>query len=142
MSENEDNIIQFNPSATFYFERAFDAYHKNDIEKGIKYFKRGISLASNIQEEYYGSVQLALMYQHGGEFQESYDMLKDLIEQSHQLQPDLYYFQAVNCSYLKIHSESKENLETFVELLDKHNIENNPYRDDAQEMLNIIDKLD
>lgn len=135
---DEENIIDINPSATFYYERAFDAYHKNQIDKGIKYFKRGISLADLSYEKYYGQVQLALMYQHGGRFNDSYELLGDLIDQSGQMEHDLYYFQAVNCSYLNYFDESKELLEDFIDLLDKKKIKQNPYRKEAEEMIEFL----
>lgn len=139
MSTKESNVIHFDPSAPFYFERAFKAYHNNEIDKGIKYFERGISLARHENEAYYGRVQLALIYQHAGQFENSYDELERLIEESHQLRPDLYYFQAVNCSYLKLFLEAKELLDTFIHLLDKRNIQDNPYRKEAEEMIKMIE---
>lgn len=142
MTKDHENIVDINPSATFYYERAFDAFHKNKIDKGIKYFKRGVSLATTIQEEYYGQVQLALIYQHGGQFQASYDLLVTLIKDSHQLQPDLYYFQAVNCSYMRHFDEAREHLELFISLLNERNIKNNPYRQEAEEMIQYMDDQD
>lgn len=139
MTQEHENIIGINPSPTFYYERAFDAYHNNQIDKGIKYFKRGISLATNIQEEYYGQVQLALIYQHGGHFEDSYKLLVTLIEGSYRLQPDLYYFQAVNCSYMRKFEDAREYLEIFIDLLDEKNIKDNPYRQEAEDMIRYMD---
>lgn len=141
MSTNENKVINVDPSATFYYERAFKAYQGNNIDKGIKYFKRGISLSRHENEAYYGCVQLVLIYQHAGRFEDSYDELERLIKESHQLQPDLYYFQAVNCSYLKSFTEAKEYLDIFIKLLDKRNINDNPYRKEAEEMIEMIDGM-
>ena len=142
MAAADDNIIRINPSAPFYFERAFDAYHQSDLDKGIKYFKRGISLADNPYEEHYGAIQLALIYQHQGEFQKSYDLVQDLLDKSGKLQADLYYYQAVNCSYLKDYREAKQHLETFINLLDQRPGQDSPYRSEAEDMLVYLANLD
>lgn len=141
MSDEEQNIIHVSPSAPFYFERAIDAYNKKDFSKGIKYFKRGISLASNPYEEHYGTVQLSLIYQHSGDFGASYNLLSDLIDRTNHIQPDLYYFQAVNCSYLQYHTEAKALLETFIDLLDQKEHTQSPYRDEAEDMLRLLEDL-
>lgn len=139
MSNENNNIIPIKPSARLYYERAFQAFHSHDIDKGIKYFKRGISLANGPEEAFFGKVQLALMFQHSGDFKKSYELLDELMHESYHSQPDLYYYQAVNCTYLHDTAEAKELLESFIEILSKRNITNHPYEAEAKEMITFLE---
>ena len=140
MSKQLNNIIELNPSAQLYYQRALKAFDRQQMDKGITYLKRGISLAWNNQDYYYGQIQLALMYQHAGRFEESIELIEELIREQKSTYPDLYYFQAVNLSYLNRFEEALTYLEEFQYILDQNSFLDSQYQEEAERMVEMINQ--
>jgi len=133
MNKN-DQVIHVNPSAKLYYELALKEFDKMKLEKAIKYFKRGISLAKDDEEQNYGRIQLALLYQHNSQFKDSENLIEELLKELDDEYPDLYYFQAINFMYSQMKNEAKESIHYYMELASS----NSPYQEEAQKILESI----
>lgn len=132
--DKDNQVIHINPSAKLYYGLALKEFDRMDLKKAIKYFKRGISLTKDEEEQIYGRIQLALLYQHDGQFSESEQLIESLIEDTNDAYPDLYYFQAINFMSSQMKGQAKESIEYYLETAKA----DSPYEDEAKEMLNIL----
>jgi len=130
----EDNIIHIHPSSELYYGLALKQFDKMNIKKGIRYFQRGISLAENKNEEVYGRIQLALLYQHDAQFRESIKLIELLLSEVRDAYPDLYYFQAINYMSIGDKEDAKASAEYFLDKAD-----NNTYVSEAEDLLSMLD---
>ncbi|WP_347298374.1 hypothetical protein [Dolosigranulum savutiense] len=140
MSKQLNNIIAMKPSAQLYYQRALKAFDRQQMDKGIRYLKRGISLAWNNQDYYYGQIQLALMYQHAGRFEDSIALIEELMQEQPASYPDLYYFQAVNLSYLNRFEEALDYLQEFKDILRQNKFMTSQYLEEAERMVEMINQ--
>lgn len=140
--QESKKIIPITPTTELYYRRAIKAFDQKNTNKAITYFQRGISLAITDQDYYYGTIQLALIYQHVGKFNESIDLLDAIINNPDTAFADLYYYQAVNLSYLNRLDEALEYLHDFLDILDDNTFMDSQYRQEAIDMCKAIeDKL-
>jgi len=133
MSKDEQ-VIHVNPSAKLYYGLALKEFDKMNLEKTIKYFKRGISLAKDDEERIYGRIQLGLLYQHNNQFSDSEKLIENLLEEVNDEYPDLYYFQAINFMYSQMKDEAKESIQYYMKIAKA----DSPYQEEAQKMLEAI----
>lgn len=132
--DKDNQVIHINPSAKLYYGLALKKFDKMELKKSIKYFKRGISLAKDDEEQVYGRIQLALLYQHDGQFSESERLIERLIEDTNDAYPDLYYFQAINFMSSQMKEQAKESIERYLETAKP----DSPYEEEAKEMLDVL----
>ncbi|WP_027108881.1 tetratricopeptide repeat protein [Lacticigenium naphthae] len=134
VKDNKSTIIHVVPSSSLYYDRGLKAYDENHIDKAQKYFERGVSLAETEDDRIFGKCQLALLYQHNGNFQVSIDMLNELLEEKPTRYPELYFFQANNYAFV-------ENYEKALHLTELY-IRTDPdgqYLDEAKEIKEMIE---
>lgn len=134
-TRKKNNVIQLIPSTQVYYDRAMRAFEKQDIHKAIDYFKKGVSLAKNKQEEMFGSVQIALMMQHLYNFQDSIALLNDLLEKTENSCPELFYFQATNYIHIEEFETALSLVEVYLNMSPK-----GPYRKEANQMKHILEE--
>ena len=116
MSEIENQkatIIEVIPTSEFYFQRGITAFQKNEMNRAKKYFSRAVTLSRNEEESIFASCQLAICYQHTGEYDESIELLDELIEKSGDIFAEAYYFQANNYAF-------KDDLEKSLILVEQY----------------------
>lgn len=132
--DKDNQVIHINPSAKLYYGLALKEFDKMNLKKAIKYFKRGISLAKDNEEHVYGRIQLALLYQHDGQFSESEQLIESLIGETNDAYPDLYYFQAINFMSSQMKDQAKESIEYYLDIAKS----DSPYAEEAKEMLEVL----
>ena len=80
IEKQQATIIEVIPTSEFYFKRGITAFQKNEMDRAKKYFSRAVTLSKNEEETIFASCQLAICYQHTGNYDESIEILEDLIE--------------------------------------------------------------
>lgn len=119
MSEIENQqatIIEVIPTSEFYFKRGIAAFQKNEMDRAKKYFSRAVTLSKNEEETIFASCQLAICYQHTGNYDESIEILEDLIENSGDIFSEAYYFQANNYAFIEDLEQSLVLVEQYLAL--------------------------
>lgn len=119
MSEIENQqarIIEVIPTSEFYFKRGITAFQKNEMDRAKKYFSRAVTLSKNEEETIFASCQLAICYQHTGNYDESIEILEDLIENSGDIFAESYYFQANNYAFIEDLEQSLVLVEQYLAL--------------------------
>lgn len=119
MSEMENQkatIIEVIPTSEFYFQRGIVAFQKNEMDRAKKYFSRAVTLSKNEEERIFASCQLAICFQHTGDYDESIEILDELIENSGDIFVEAYYFQANNYAFLEDLEQSLILVEQYLAL--------------------------
>lgn len=132
------NIIRINPNAEFYFNRAWEAFDKNDLDHSLKYFERATSLADNDVDREFGQCQIALIHQHLGNFQKSCDLINELIQKGSENYPEVHYFQANNYAFLGDYSKALKCTQMYLYLvpMGEYKEEAEEFQKDLEEELN------
>lgn len=128
MTHKNTNIIHIHPDAEFYFNRAWDAFDKNALERSLKYFKRAASLATLDEDKEFAQCQIALIHQHLGNYQQSCDLIQDLILKGSENYPEVYYFQANNYAFLGDFSKALKSTQMYLYL-----VPSGEYKEEAEE---------
>lgn len=127
-------IIPFIPNSDFYFQRGIKAFQKNDVASAKKYLLRAVTLSKSEEEKVFALCQLAICHQHVGEFNQSIEILNDLIEKDGDIFPEAYYFQSNNYAYI-------DELETALELVSLY-LELEPdgdFFEEAEDLKDVIE---
>lgn len=122
------NIIRIHPDAEFYFNRAWDAFDNNALERSLKYFKRAESLANLDEDKEFAQCQIALIYQHLGNYQQSRDLIHELILKGTENYPEVHYFQANNYAFLDDFARALKCIQMYLYL-----VPNGEYKEEAEE---------
>jgi len=86
------------------------------MDRAKKYFSRAVTLSKNEEESIFASCQLAICYQHTGEYDESIEILDELIKNSGDIFAEAYYFQANNYAFLEDLEQSLLLVEQYLTL--------------------------
>lgn len=116
IEKQQATIIEVIPTSEFYFKRGITAFQKNEMDRAKKYFSRAVTLSKNEEETIFASCQLAICYQHTGNYDESIEILEDLIENSGDIFSEAYYFQANNYAFIEDLEQSLVLVEQYLAL--------------------------
>ena len=116
IEKQQATIIEVIPTSEFYFKRGITAFQKNEMDRAKKYFSRAVTLSKNEEETIFASCQLAICYQHTGNYDESIEILDDLIENSGDIFAESYYFQANNYAFIEDLEQSLVLVEQYLAL--------------------------
>ncbi|MGX7419058.1 tetratricopeptide repeat protein [Carnobacterium gallinarum] len=116
LEKNTAQIINFIPSSDYYFNLGIGAFQKNDMKRAKKYLARAVTLCKNEEEKIFALCQLAICHQHIGEFNESIEILTNLIEESGDIFSEAYYFQANNYAFLEELPKALDLVETYLKI--------------------------
>ncbi|WP_277630612.1 hypothetical protein [Atopococcus tabaci] len=111
-----NTIIEVIPNTGLYYDRGLREYEKGNIPRAQKYFQIGVSLAENEQDRYFGLCQVALLHQHLGNFQESLELLEELLAKGTSRYPEMYFFQANNYAFLEEYKEALKLTERYLRI--------------------------
>ena len=116
IEKQQATIIEVIPTSEFYFKCGITAFQKNEMDRAKKYFSRAVTLSKNEEETIFASCQLAICYQHTGNYDESIEILEDLIENSGDIFSEAYYFQANNYAFIEDLEQSLILVEQYLAL--------------------------
>lgn len=126
-------IIEFIPNTEFYFNRGIIAFQKNKVELAKKYLLRAADFCRTDDERAYTLCQLAICYQHTGEYAESIQILQELLQSIDKEFPEAYYFLANNYAFLNDFEKALDAVQYYLS-----EDPNGDFMNEAEELLAMI----
>ncbi|EGL14458.1 MULTISPECIES: tetratricopeptide repeat protein [unclassified Paenibacillus] len=126
----EPKIIPISMDATFFFERAVQSLDRFHYDKALKYFRRAV------EYEYDNPVNhcnLAGVLSELGKYEESNDILKDVLDRIDPSMTECYFYMANNYANMDQYEQAEGALVRYLE-----NDTNGHYLEEAEEMLDFL----
>ncbi len=126
-----NNIVNFNKDAEFFFNRGHLSFKKGDYLKTLRYFRRMVEMdPQNASYRFY----LAEVLTEVGRFQESNEMLQYNVEVVDPTLVECYF--AMGCNYFALQLFAKAQKSLDIYLKSDNNI---GYRDETLEVMHVLE---
>lgn len=106
------NVIPIRMDATFFFERAVESLDRYHYEKALKYFRRAVEYDKADPLYHFN---LAGVLSEMGQFEESNQVLRELIEEIDPTLIECYYYMANNFAHMERFDQAEEALVYYLE---------------------------
>ena len=136
--KSQGQLLSFNPTGEYYYSKGLKAFHRRDFRKAIKYLQRAMQLEPG---ESMIVCQLAIIYTELGEYQQSNQLLHQILEEYDEDMVECHYFLANNYAHLGFFKDAYTHVNLYLDLEI-----NGEFIDDAEELIDILtleaDELD
>ena len=128
--EQSAKILSFHPTGEYYFSKGLKAYHQRDLYKAKKYLKRAQMLEPF---EPMIACQLAIICTDLEQYQQSNNILLNIINDLDPFMSECHYFLANNYAHLGMFKEAYQHAKQYIDT-DK----TGEFVDDAEELMDLI----
>lgn len=105
-------IISLNMDASFFFERAVQSLDRLHYDKALKYFKRAVEYEPENPVNYYN---MAGILSEIGNFEESNEVLKQLLDSSDTGMTECYFYMANNYANMEQFEQAEDAIVRYLE---------------------------
>lgn len=123
-------ILSFLPNGEYYFKKGLKAYHRQDLNKAKKYLQRAMQLEPG---EPMISCQLAIVLTEMGEYEDSNELLQQILEEFDSEMVECHYFLANNYAYLGLFKDAYQHAKRYLELEP-----DGDFAGDSEELLELL----
>jgi Flp pilus assembly protein TadD len=128
--KSQGQLLSFNPTGEYYYSKGLKAFHRRDFRKAIKYLQRAMQLEPG---ESMIVCQLAIIYTELGEYQQSNQLLHQILEEYDEDMVECHYFLANNYAHLGFFKDAFTHVNLYLDLE-----KNGEFVDDAEELIDIL----
>lgn len=111
-ANTRENVIPIRMDATFFFEKAVQSLDRYHYEKALKYFRRAVEYDKADPLYHFN---LAGILSEMGQFEESNQVLRELIEEIDPSLIECYYYMANNYAHMERFDQAEEALVYYLE---------------------------
>ncbi|PPA70191.1 tetratricopeptide repeat protein [Jeotgalibacillus proteolyticus] len=129
-TEIKGKIYPFHPTGESYYRRGMAMYQRGQLDKAIKYLKRAHELEP---EEPMIPLQVAIIETEIGEFSQSNDRLKHILDKLDSTMTEIHYFMANNFAHLGLFQEAYKHATAYLS-----QNEDGEFAEDAEDLLELI----
>lgn len=123
-------IVQFAQDGEYFFKKGIKYYRRRELYKAKKYFERAIQFDP---KEPVFLCQLAVVLAELGEFDESNEILLEIVQKLEPEMYECYSFLANNCAYLGLFQEAKKYAKQYLE-----NAPEGEFYEDTEDLLDLL----
>jgi tetratricopeptide (TPR) repeat protein len=128
--KQKGQLLSFVPTGEYYFTKGVKAFHRRDLKKAEKYFRRAMHLEPG---EPMIVCQLAIVLSEMGEYQQSNRLLHLVLEELDENMAECHYFLANNYAHLGLFRDAFRHANLYLELN-----EDGEFAEDANDLLDLL----
>ncbi|KMK77472.1 tetratricopeptide repeat protein [Alkalihalobacillus pseudalcaliphilus] len=126
-----NNIIPFIRNGDYFFQKGLIAYRKKHLQRAVKLFQRAVKLTD---KEPVFRIQLAAVLSEMSHYEESNDLLREVVAEENNEYSECYFFMANNYAYLGLFDKAQRAANHYL-----HMDPNGPFQQDAKDLLELLD---
>jgi len=126
----KNTVVHFQQDADFFVERGIRFLNRYDYERAIRSFRRAVELEPANPDCY---CHLASALAEAGQFEQSNEVLREVIEKWDPSMYEVYFYMANNYANLEDYHTAEEMALRYLQL-----DSGGPYREEAEELLDYI----
>lgn len=128
--QDMENVLSFIPTGEYYFVRGIKAYDRHDFHGAEKYLRRAMQLEPG---EPMILFQLSILYTEIGKYEESNQLLREIIDELDEDFVECYYLLANNYAYLGLFEDAYYYANLYME-----NDTSGQFREDTENLLELL----
>lgn len=128
--DHKGKILSFIPTGEYYFSKGIKAYHRRDFHRAKKYLQRAMHLEPG---EPMIVCQLAVVHAEMGEYQDSNQLLRLILEELDEEMVECHYFLANNYAHLGFFKDAYHHATLYIELDPE-----GEFVEDTEELLELL----
>lgn len=128
--KQKGQLLSFVPTGEYYFTKGVKAFHRRELKKAEKYFKRAMQLEPG---EPMIICQLAIVQSELGEYQESNRHLHLILEELDEHMAECHYFLANNYAHMGLFRDAFRHANLYLDLN-----EDGEFTEDANDLLDLL----
>lgn len=129
-TETRGTLLTITPTGEFYFIKGLKAYQRNDLRKAKKYLERALQLEPG---EPTIASQLAIVCAEIGEYEQSNELLHQIIDEWDTEMVECHYLLANNYAHLGLFEEAYRHASLYIQLET-----DGEFREDAEDLLHLL----